>query len=54
MSFRIGRAQDFFGYTLQIDERINLIPVKPIGENESEIKNILSSKLLALFAKIKP
>jgi pyrroline-5-carboxylate reductase len=35
-------------------EVIDLIPVKPIGENEGEIKNILNTKLLGLFAKIKP
>lgn len=33
---------------------MNLIPVKPIGENEAEIRNILNTKLLGLFAKIKP
>jgi pyrroline-5-carboxylate reductase len=32
----------------------DLIPVKPIGENEAEIKNILNTKLIGLFAKIKP
>ena len=35
-------------------EVMDLIPVKPIGENEPEIKNILNTKLLGLFAKIKP
>jgi len=35
-------------------EVMDLIPVKPIGENEAEIKNILNTKLLGLFAKIKP
>jgi pyrroline-5-carboxylate reductase len=35
-------------------EVIDLIPVKPIGENESEIKNILNTKLLGLYGKIKP
>ncbi|MBT3207253.1 MAG: NAD(P)-binding domain-containing protein [Bacteroidetes bacterium] len=33
---------------------IDLIPVKPIGENEDEIKGILKNKLLGLFDKIKP
>jgi pyrroline-5-carboxylate reductase len=36
------------------EEVMDLIPVKPIAENESEIKNILNSKLLGLFGKIKP
>jgi pyrroline-5-carboxylate reductase len=36
------------------EQVMDLIPVKPIAENESEIKNILNSKLLGLFGKIKP
>jgi len=36
------------------EEVMDLIPVKPIGENEEEIKNTLNSKLLGLFEKIKP
>ena len=36
------------------DEVMDLIPVKPIGENEAEIKNILNTKLIGLFGKIKP
>lgn len=36
------------------DEVIDLIPVKPIGEHEQEIKSMLSTKLTGLFAKIKP
>lgn len=36
------------------EEVMDLIPVKPIGENEAEIKTILNSKLLGLFGKIKP
>jgi pyrroline-5-carboxylate reductase len=36
------------------DKVMDLIPVKPIGENEPEIKNILNSKLIGLFGKIKP
>lgn len=35
-------------------ETMDLIPVKPIGENEPEIKNILNTKLLGLYGKIKP
>lgn len=33
---------------------IDLIPVKPIGENEPEIKDILNNNLISLFNKIKP
>jgi pyrroline-5-carboxylate reductase len=35
-------------------EVIDLIPVKPIGEHESQIAEIYKSKLLGLFEKIKP
>ena len=33
---------------------MDLIPVKPIGENEPEIKTILNTKLTGLYGKIKP
>ncbi len=36
------------------EQVMDLIPVKPIGENEPEIKNILNTKLIGLFGKIKP
>jgi pyrroline-5-carboxylate reductase len=36
------------------EEVMDLIPVKPIGENEEEIKSVLNNKLLGLFGKIKP
>jgi pyrroline-5-carboxylate reductase len=39
---------------LTASEVIDLIPVKPIGENEAQIKEILQTKLLGLFGKIKP
>ena len=35
-------------------EVMDLIPVKPIGEHESQITEIYNSKLLGLFEKIKP
>jgi len=35
-------------------EVMDLIPVKPIGENESQIKTIYQEKLIGLFEKIKP
>ncbi len=34
-------------------EVLDLIPVKPIGENEAQIKEILQSKLVGLYNKIK-
>jgi pyrroline-5-carboxylate reductase len=39
---------------LTTEQVMDLIPVKPIGENEPEIKNILNTKLLGLYGKIKP
>jgi pyrroline-5-carboxylate reductase len=36
------------------EEVIDLIPVKPIGEHESQINEIYNTKLLGLFEKIKP
>jgi pyrroline-5-carboxylate reductase len=38
---------------LKPDEVIDLIPVKPIGEHESQITEIYRTKLLGLFEKIK-
>ena len=39
---------------LRPEEVIDLIPVKPIGEHETQITEIYRSKLIALFEKIKP
>lgn len=36
------------------EDVIDLIPVKPIGENEAQIREIYNNRLLALFEKIKP
>ena len=36
------------------NEVMDLIPVKPIGENEEQIKGIYQEKLTGLFGKIKP
>ena len=36
------------------EEVMNMIPVKPIGENEDQIRSIYQEKLTALFEKIKP
>jgi pyrroline-5-carboxylate reductase len=44
----------YYNSGLTPEEVIDLIPVKPIGENEEEIKNTLNTKLLGLFEKIKP
>lgn len=44
----------YYETDLKPEEVMDLIPVKPIGENEPEIKNILNTKLTGLFTKIKP
>ena len=43
-----------YNSNLKYEEVIDLIPVKPIEENETEIKETLNTKLLGLFNKIKP
>ena len=44
----------YYDSELSTAQVMDLIPVKPIGENEAEIKNILNTKLIGLFGKIKP
>jgi len=39
---------------LTVNEVMDLIPVKPIAENETQIKDCFKNKLLPLFEKIKP
>jgi len=43
-----------FNSGLSSSEVFDLIPVKPIGDNEGQIKEILQTKLLGLYGKIKP
>ena len=47
-------TQLFFAAGYSSEEVMDLIPVKPIGENEEEINFILETKLIRLFDKIKP
>lgn len=44
----------FFESGLSPEQVMDLIPVKPIGENEAQIKTIYQEKLMGLFGKIKP
>lgn len=44
----------FYDSDLTAEEVIDLVPVKPIGDHEEEIENILETKLLSLYNKIKP
>jgi len=39
---------------LESDQVNNLIPVKPIGESEGQIREILQTRLMGLFQKIQP
>jgi pyrroline-5-carboxylate reductase len=43
-----------FNSELDYNEVIDLIPVKPIGEHETQISEIYRSKLMGLYQKIKP
>ena len=44
----------YYKSELSPEEVIDLIPVKPIGDHEAEIEQMLETKLLGLFEKIKP
>lgn len=44
----------FFNSELNYNDVVDLIPVKPIGEHESQISQIYQDKLMGLYQKIKP
>ena len=44
----------FYNSGLTFTDVIDLIPVKPIGEHETQISEIYQSKLMGLYQKIKP
>ncbi len=44
----------FYNSGLSSNEVIDLIPVKPIGEHETQILEIYQTKLMGLFQKLKP
>ena len=50
----LAAIRTYFYSGLQPDQVIDLIPVKPIGEHEEQIKAIYQDKLIPLFGKIKP
>lgn len=50
----LAAVRTYFYSGLTPDEVIDLVPVKPIGENEKEIEDIYIRKLIPLFEKIKP
>lgn len=43
-----------FDSGLGYEQVTDLIPVKPIGDHEEEINQLLEKKLLSLYMKIKP
>ena len=43
-----------FNSDLSPEQVMDLIPVKPIGEYQTQITEIYQSKLLTLYEKIKP
>jgi pyrroline-5-carboxylate reductase len=43
----------YYDSGLSPEEVMDLIPVKPIGEHEGEIENILETRLMGLYEKIK-
>jgi len=50
----LAAIRTYFYSGLQPDQVIDLIPVKPIGEHEAQIKAIFNDKLVPLYEKIKP
>jgi len=48
----IAAANTFFKSGLTDQDVIDLIPVKPIGENEKDIENVLDQKLKGLYIKL--
>ena len=44
----------YYKSTLTPEEVMDLIPVKPIGEHEDQIREIFDNKILGLYQKIKP
>jgi pyrroline-5-carboxylate reductase len=51
-STMIAALNTMFKSDLNQDEVFNLIPVKPIGENEKEIENMFDQKLKGLYSKL--
>ena len=48
-----GAIELFYLSALNHDQVMDLIPVKPIGENEAEINAIYETKLMGLYSKIR-
>jgi pyrroline-5-carboxylate reductase len=50
----LAALRTYFYSGLTPEEVIDLIPIKPIGDSEAQIKAIYNAKLIQLFEKIKP
>jgi len=50
----LAAIRTYFYSGLQPDQVEDLIPVKPIGDQEEQIRTIYRDKLIPLFEKIKP
>ena len=48
-----GAAKTLFGAGMTAEEVMDLIPVKPLGEEEGNIKAVYHAKLESLYAKLK-
>jgi pyrroline-5-carboxylate reductase len=49
-----GALETMFNSGLTAEQVMDLVPVKPIGDTEENIKELYNSKLTAIFNKIKP
>lgn len=49
----VGTVKTMYESGLSPEEVMNLIPIKPLGDEEENIKNMYKSKLEALFRKLK-
>ena len=49
----IGAAKTMFESGLSVTEVVDLIPVKPLAEDEADIRDLYETKLTALFNKLK-
>jgi pyrroline-5-carboxylate reductase len=50
----LAAIRTYFYSGIKDEEVMDLIPVKPIGEHEEQIRLIYRQKLLPLYSKIKP
>ena len=50
----LSSVQLFFNPDMTHEEIMDLIPVKPVGDHEQNIRECFTSKLLPLFEKIRP